>query len=190
MFAHPVGFFKAGWMLAAVIVLLALAGCGGEGSEEGAGTSAEAESTTGGPDQESAGSGAAEGDTSEADPEDLEVIDEWSASLSEGDVETAASYFATPSIAKNGPVLIEIRSQADAVEFNRTLPCGAEVISAQTAGDFTTATFRLSERPGGGCGPGAGGSASTSFVIEDGEIVEWRRVGEGSPQDGGSASPA
>ena len=40
------------------------------------------------------------------------------------------------------------------------------------------ATFRLTERPGPGtCGAGTGPQAQTAFVIEDGKIAEWRRVG-------------
>lgn len=127
----------------------------------------------------------------EADQSDVEVIEGWSATLSEGDVEGAAEYFAIPSIAQNGTLLVRIESREDAIEFNESLPCGAEVISARSQGEFTTATFRLSERPGGGCGPGVGGTASTSFVIEDGEIVEWRRVDGRSPggEGGGGGAP-
>ena len=115
------------------------------------------------------------------------MIEDWSTTLSEGDVEGAADFFALPSIAQNGTLLLSIESREDAIEFNESLPCGAEVISARSQGEFTTATFRLSERPGGGCGPGTGGTASTSFVIEDGKIVEWRRVDGGAPAGGGDA---
>jgi len=80
-------------------------------------------------------------------------------------------------VAENG-VLIHIRSLDDARRFNESLPCGARLIRAETAGDFTTATFHLTERPGPGlCGNGTGQTAQTSFVIRDGKIVEWRRVG-------------
>jgi hypothetical protein len=144
-----------------IVAWALLAGCGGDDSSTPA-TESEAE----------------------ADRADVEVIEDWSSTLSEGDVEGAADYFAIPSIAQNG-LLIEIESREDAIEFNESLPCGAEVISARSQGEFTTATFRLSERPGGGCGPGAGGTASTSFVIEDGEIVEWRRVDDAAPGGGG-----
>ena len=45
---------------------------------------------------------------------------------------------------------------------------------------WSLATFRLTERPGpGSCGTGTGATAQTAFLIEDGEIVEWRRVGLG-----------
>lgn len=129
-------------------------------------------------------------DTADADPDDLQVIKRWSRTLSEGDVAGAAKYFATPSTAENGPIRVEIETLADALTFNETLPCGAEVISAKTVGEFTNATFRLSERPGGDCADGVGGTASTSFVIEDGKIVEWRRIGDSGPIGGGGGGGA
>ena len=114
-------------------------------------------------------------------PTDAQVIEDWAQALSEGDVEAAATFFAIPSVAENG-VLVEIQSEADAVAFNKSLPCGAEVEATTSEGSFTTASFRLTERPGGGCGPGTGGKAQTSFVIESGLIVEWRRVDGPQPE--------
>jgi len=120
-----------------------------------------------------------------ADPGDVRVIDAWVTALAHGDVDTAAGYFAIPSVAENGPILARINSLDDARRFNRSLPCGARLIRAETQGDFTTATFELTERPGpGSCGDGVGHKAATAFVIKDGKIVEWRRVpatGGGSP---------
>jgi len=116
------------------------------------------------------------------------VIDGWATALRQGDVEAAAGYFAIPSVAENGPILVRIRSAGDAVQFNESLPCGARLIRADSAGEFTTATFRLTERPGpGSCGPGIGSVAKTSFVIRDGKIAQWRRVGAGS---GGGQAPS
>jgi hypothetical protein len=121
----------------------------------------------------------------DADPEEVRVIDEWASTLASGDVEGAARFFAIPSVAENG-ITLQIDSFEDAVRFNVSLPCGAELISAEAEGEFTTATFRLIERPGPGtCGDGTGGTAQTSFVIEDEHIVEWRRVGlPGEPSPG------
>jgi hypothetical protein len=117
----------------------------------------------------------------DADPADVEVIRGWVDTLREGDVSGAAGYFAIPSVAENGPT-IRIESVEDAERFNRALPCGAVLVRAEAAGEFTTATFRLTERPGPGtCGTGTGETAQTAFVIEDGEIVEWRRVAAGGP---------
>jgi hypothetical protein len=56
------------------------------------------------------------------------------------------------------------------------------LIRAEGEGEVTTATFRLTERPGPGqCGDGTGETAKTAFVIRDGKIVEWRRVGLAPP---------
>ena len=112
-----------------------------------------------------------------ADPVEATVIDEWATALREGDVDAAARFFAIPSVAQNGSVPLRIRDLADAKLFNASLPCGAELTNATQEDDFVIATFTLTERPGPGvCGQGTGETAQTAFVIEDGEIVEWRRV--------------
>jgi hypothetical protein len=114
---------------------------------------------------------------------DVRVIVAWSKALSEGDIKAAADFFAIPSVAENGPALLRIRNEGQARLFNASLPCGAEVIRAESQGAFTTATFRLKERPGEGfCGIGdTATTAETSFVIEDGKIAEWRRVDTVAP---------
>lgn len=173
MFAHRIGRFKGhprpaiGATLALLASIAVISGCG-------SGDSPPSSETTGGDEA-----------TADADPGDLAVIEGWSRTLSDGDVEGAAGYFAIPSTAENGGLRIEIRSDDDAITFNDSLPCGAEVIAAETDGDVTTATFELSDRPGGDCGSGAGGEAATAFRIEDGEIVDWRRV----EVPGGTAPP-
>jgi limonene-1,2-epoxide hydrolase len=116
------------------------------------------------------------------------VIDAWVTALRRGDVDAAARYFAIPSTAENGPLLIQIENLDDARRFNESLPCGARLVRAETQGQFTTATFRLTERPGPGiCGSGTGEAAKTSFVIRGGKIVEWRRVGIGGGEAPGRA---
>ncbi len=125
-----------------------------------------------------------------ADAGDVAVIQAWVSALDRNDIERAAGYFAVPSVAQNG-LLFHLRTPAQVRAFNRSLPCGARVVRATTAGRTTTATFRLLERPGPGvCGTGTGGKAMTSFVITDGKIVQWRRVGPGSgaPQAPSSAA--
>lgn len=158
-------------LLAALIATAVFAGCGGGGSTV---------SDTGAAPVEVPGG---------ARPADVRVIESWAAALARGDVKAAAGYFAIPSVAENG-ALLRIRSSNDAQLFNASLPCGAHVVRAVTTGRFTTATFRLSERrgPGAGCGLGAGGRAQTSFVIRDGKIVQWRRVGASAGQDAPSQS--
>ena len=113
----------------------------------------------------------------DADPAHAHVIDEWAMALTRGDIDAAAAFFAIPSVAENGPLLYEIEDLGDAALFNASLPCGAELVEATAEGEFTIATFRLTERPGpGSCGDGAGATARTAFAIEDGKITEWRRA--------------
>ncbi len=167
MFAQRGALFKG---VVTLLCAVALGSCGGSDTTAGGGD-------TSGPD------------TAGADPADVQVIEDWAGALAGGDVEAAAGYFAIPSTAENGPLLTKIDTRADAIAFNRSLPCGATVVSARTAGDFTTATFELADRPGGDCGSGAGATASTSFQIEDGKIVEWRRIDDAPPagdQGGGT----
>ncbi|MGH2965818.1 MAG: hypothetical protein ACRDMH_10630 [Solirubrobacterales bacterium] len=153
--------------MAGIGVAIALVGCGGGGSSSG---------------------GSAEGIAGDAHPADVRVIDGWATALRHGEVAAAADYFAIPSVAENGPVLLHIKSLRDARRFNQSLPCGARLVRAESAGEFTTATFHLTERPGpGACGAGAGETAKTSFVIRDGKIAQWRRVGAGA---GGQPAPS
>lgn len=183
MFAQRAGHYKGRLLLSVIACISAgflLAGCGGDttttitGSTEGS-TSPSTKAP----------------DVAGADPGDVKVIEAWSDALRKGDVDAAAGYFAIPSTAENGPLLTKIGSPEDAVAFNDSLPCGAEVISARTEGELTTATFRLTDRPGGGCGSGIGGKASTSFDIVDGKIVEWRRIDNGpKPGNGGGTGGA
>ena len=151
-------------LLAALALALVLGGCGGGG---GGGLT-----LTG-----KVGSDSVPGN---ADPADVQVIQDWAAALDRGDIKRAAGYFAIPSVAENG-IAFHIRKPAQARLFNASLPCGARVIRAVSVGKVTTATFRLMERPGAGvCGSGTGSTAKTSFVISDGKIVQWRRAGGAS----------
>jgi hypothetical protein len=150
-------------LFVALLLSVALSACG-SGSSSSSSTSASSATTVPG----------------NANAADVAVIQGWAQALKRGDANAAAAYFATPSVAENGPLLVRIKNAGQAKAFNESLPCGAVVVRAESVGRFTTATFRLTERPGPGtCGPGTGGTAQTSFVIRDGKIVEWRRVGAG-----------
>ena len=116
------------------------------------------------------------------------VIEGWVETLSKGDVKGAADYFALPSVAENGAPPVTLRSRADVIAFNRSLPCGARLVRARPLGRFIAATFRLTDRPGGDCGPGSGLLARTAFVIQRGKIVQWRRL-PNLPRRDGDAGP-
>jgi hypothetical protein len=164
----------------ALLAALLIGGCGSD--EQGSSTT-----VTTGSGTETGAEPTAEADVADADPGDVEVIDGWIEALSDGDTEAAGGYFAIPSTVENVSVLTKLETADDAIAFNESLPCGGTLVAAKTTGDFTTATFELTDRPGGDCGAGTGTKASTSFVIEDGKITDWRRVaGPGDEQ----SSPA
>ena len=167
----PARALGAAPFVAVAALLLALPGCGGSGGTTSAGNVTTVPGS--------------------ADAGDVAVIEGWAQALKRGDVDAAASYFAIPSVAENGGPPVRIRSLEEARAFNALLPCGAYVIRAQSIGRFTTATFRLTERPGPGtCGAGVAATAQTSFVIQDGRIVQWRRVGGGVPNQGSPTQAA
>jgi hypothetical protein len=123
-----------------------------------------------------------------ADPEKVAVIVGWAKAESSGDDEAAAGYFAIPSIAQNG-VTLHIAEEADARRFSASLPCGAIVEEATEQGKYVIATFRLGDKANSNaCDDGAGELARTAFLIEDGKIVEWRRVADESGRPAPSAS--
>lgn len=114
-----------------------------------------------------------------ADPDAVDVIRDWADQLRAGDVEAAAYRFEIPATVQNGTPPLRLTDRDQLVAFNESLPCGAVLTEAERSGQFTIATFELTERPGPGeCGPGVGETARTAFVIHDGRIAEWRRVAD------------
>lgn len=110
----------------------------------------------------------------------VQVIEGWADALRRGDVRAASRYFRLPSVFADGsdpPVTIHNLAQAQLV--NRSLPCGAKLISTHRIGGEVNALFRLTGRPGpggGSCGSGAGTTARTDFDIQKGRIVAWVRA--------------
>jgi limonene-1,2-epoxide hydrolase len=111
---------------------------------------------------------------SASQPED--VIRAWSKALQTGDGVAAASYFTVPAVVENGTPPIKLSSRAEVIFFNMTLPCGGEVERTSQRGDYTDVIFKLTDRPGGDCGTGAGQEVATAFLVRNGKITEWRRL--------------
>ena len=101
-------------------------------------------------------------------------------------------FFGLPVIVENGTPPQLLRSRAAVRAFNESLPCGARLLSTRRRDRYTIATFRLTDRPGGACGTGAGGTAATAFRLRRGRIVEWLRVplGPGEPAPPSPPRPA
>lgn len=176
-------------LLAALALAVAVAGCGGgsDGNDGGGSTAARTPRTTPGGSGTTPGGGAPRG----VDADALAVVRAWASTLQRGDVNGAARFFALPSAVSNGTRPVALRTRAQARAFNRSLPCGADVVSARAAADgFFVVTFRLTERPGGDCGDGTGNSARAAFHVSDGLIDHWLRVEdlEGAPAAPGTPS--
>jgi hypothetical protein len=107
---------------------------------------------------------------------DAQVIRRWSDLLRHGHVDSASALFAVPATVANGTPPLRLASRGEVLAFNESLPCGARLLSTVRRKQYTIGTFRLTGRPGGGCGTGTGEKAATAFRIERGRIVEWLRV--------------
>jgi hypothetical protein len=112
-----------------------------------------------------------------ARPRDVALIRRWADTLRAGRVAAAARLFHLPTLVENGTGELALTTERAARGFNASLPCGAELLRAKrVVGGYTIAVFRLTERPGGDCGPGTGHEAATAFRFSGGRISEWRRV--------------
>lgn len=115
--------------------------------------------------------------------EDRVVIDAWLRALRDGDIEKAASYFALPSKVQNGTPVLTLRTPSDRLVWNASFPCGAKVTQYGSGDGFTVLEFELTERVGGDCGSGTGGTARGAIKVDDGRITEWYRLADDAGSD-------
>ena len=110
---------------------------------------------------------------------EVRVIRGWADALRAGRVREAADFFAVPTVVLDGTnPKRSLDDKAALLEFNRGLPCGAQLVEAVRGnGKYVIATFRLTERTGPGAQPGCsvGALAATAILIEDMHIVQWLR---------------
>jgi hypothetical protein len=122
---------------------------------------------------------------------EVRVIRGWADALRAGQLAKASSFFAIPAHVLDGTnPLRELPDRQAVRQFNRGLPCGAQLVEAvRGQGWFVRATFKLTERTGPGARPctGAGNLAETIFLIENRHIVQWLRQPD-PPQAGGDPS--
>jgi hypothetical protein len=104
---------------------------------------------------------------------DERLIRGWIASLNVGDYEGAASFFARGAIVEQTQEF-RLNDREDAVIFNRSLPCRAEVTDVEDEGETSLAAFSLRAGPGGRCR----GAVRVRFTIRDGKFREWRQLPE------------
>ena len=108
------------------------------------------------------------------------VVRAWSKALNAGDNQSAADLFAPNAEVIQGPVVIRLRTHADAVVWNAGLPCSGKIVALSTRGATVTATFLLGNRPTSAC-DGPGHRATAVFRIRGGKIVLWHQVPNAAP---------
>jgi hypothetical protein len=171
-----------------------LAGCGGDDSGGGAATLPPPAAAQ--PQGDPQGSvalapGVPLRDSGPARPAAIRVIRLWSDALRSGDVDRAASFWATPSKVQNGTPVLTLDSLAAVRLFNDSLSCGAQLVSGLGArNSFTIAVFVLTDRPGGDCGSGTGNHARTAIRVRGGKIAEWYRLPDDPDAPSAPAQPA
>lgn len=110
------------------------------------------------------------------------VIRAWTKSVYHGEYEKAARLFAKRAIIQQG-VSFVLTSRAQAIAFNRSLPCRAKVtgIEREPHG-VLLASFDLFPGRDGRCPEG--GSARVRFMIRRGKIETWHQLPEAPPAPG------
>lgn len=161
--------------LMAAATLLTLAGCSIGGGDDDPGAPADRRGVPPAADH-------ADRARPDADAGDREIIDGWVRAVADRRYERAAAFFAPGAVVEQLGE-IRLRTRSDAIAFNRSLPCSAELTDVEDEGDTSLAAFRLLPGPGGPCD----GSARVRFTIRDGLIREWRQLPEPAAPRGDEA---
>jgi hypothetical protein len=103
------------------------------------------------------------------------VVRAWSHELNTDDNEGAANLFARGATVIQGNQVLVLRTHADAVRWNASLPCSGQIVSIKTVRDTATATFLLGDRKMSRC-DGPGGRATAIFRIRRSKIVFWHET--------------
>jgi len=103
------------------------------------------------------------------------VVRAWSQALNSEDNARAADLFAAGAeIVQQGEVRT-LRTHADALRWNASLPCSGRIVSIRSAGQTATATFELADREHSRC-DGPGERTTAIFRVVEGKIVLWHQT--------------
>jgi len=108
------------------------------------------------------------------------VVRAWSQALNTEDNATAADLFAPGAEIVQAGRVIRLRTHAQAVRWNSTLPCSGQIVSITTTGQTATATFKLGDRANSRC-DAPGQRATAIFRVAKGKIVLWHQTAENGP---------
>jgi hypothetical protein len=119
----------------------------------------------------------------EPDPDPLHsydgrVIRGWLLALERQDYEQAAYYFAPGALIDQGRPY-RLRTPKQAIGFNASLPCRADLVRLKGGGAHVLATFRLRAGPAGNCS----GHVRVRYTIRKGKFTEWRQLPDDLPAD-------
>jgi limonene-1,2-epoxide hydrolase len=103
------------------------------------------------------------------------VVRAWSQALNDDDNARAADLFARNAEVVQAGHELTLRTHADAVAWNRALPCSGKIVSIKSSGDTATATFLLGNRRHSAC-DGPGQRATAIFKVVKGKIVLWHQT--------------
>jgi hypothetical protein len=99
------------------------------------------------------------------------LIQAWLAAVQTRDYKRAASYFSRGALIDQGAPH-RLRTRAQAISFNRHLPCTAALTAVRNVHGATLATFLLTDGPGGSCE----GSVRVRFTIRDRTFRAFRQL--------------
>jgi limonene-1,2-epoxide hydrolase len=113
-------------------------------------------------------------------PSGESVVRAWSQALNSDDNERAADLFARGAEVVQGDIVLRLRTHRDAVRWNSSLPCSGRIVSIESNGQTTTATFELGDRTHSRC-DGPGQRATAIFRVVKGKIVLWHQAATNDP---------
>ena len=108
-------------------------------------------------------------------PSTESVVRAWSQALNDDDNERAADLFAPDAQVVQSGHELTLRTHADAVAWNASLPCSGKIVSIDARGNTATATFLLGDRRHSRC-DGPGEHATAIFKVRKGKIVLWHQT--------------
>jgi limonene-1,2-epoxide hydrolase len=108
-------------------------------------------------------------------PSTESVVRAWSQAVNEDDNERAADLFAPDAQVVQSGHELTLKTHADAVAWNSSLPCSGKIVSIDARGSTATATFLLEDRKHKRC-DGPGERATAIFKVREGKIVLWHQT--------------
>jgi hypothetical protein len=157
---------------AACLVLVLLAGCGGDDRADRRPATQETQPAAPGSPPRDVPTAA----TGPAPPGAARVVREWASAVRRADFRAAAELWSVPSVAQNGGPVERLDSPPRVLAWNASLPCGAVVTKVGGARGYAIAEFRLTDRRGSSCGSGRGATARSALLIRGGLIRAWYRL--------------